>query len=85
MGMGRQKALDRIRGLLARVEGHMEKLTATPSLYDDQHWRHEMRNWLEQMEAVLPHVGKKTSAYWQEIFEDLRRKAGQRDNSSREA
>lgn len=79
MGMGRKRALERIHGLVERVQEHLEKLRAKPSLYDDQHWRYEMNNWLRQMEEVLPHVGKKTSRYWQSVFDEIKRSANQVD------
>jgi hypothetical protein len=33
-------------------------------------WKHEAQNWLQQMEEMLPHVGKKTSAEWRSIIEE---------------
>ncbi|MCI0684256.1 MAG: hypothetical protein L0Y71_19270 [Gemmataceae bacterium] len=81
MGMSRKHALKRIEGLIGRAAEHLEKLKAKPSLYDDQHWRHEMNNWLRQMEEVLPHVGTKTAQYWQDIFNSIKRASNETDVS----
>jgi hypothetical protein len=81
MGMGRKYALRRIYGLLQRAEEHLQKLAESPSLYDDAHWRHEVNNWIEQMEAVLPHVGKKTSGYWEQVFERMKSHATPPDDA----
>lgn len=82
MGMSRKHALERIEGLIGPAIEHLEKLKARPSLYDDQHWRHEMNNWLRQMEEVLPHVGKKTAQYWQKILDSIKRTANETDVSN---
>jgi hypothetical protein len=65
MGLSRKEALKRIEGIAAQVDLHLEKIGANPNSQALSHWKREIRNWLQTMEALLPHVGKKTSAQWQ--------------------
>jgi hypothetical protein len=64
MAISRAKALERLEGLTPRVEEHLAKIAQNPGHSSIPHWSHEVSNWLNQMEAMLPHVGKKTAADW---------------------
>jgi hypothetical protein len=64
MAISRAKALERLEGLAPRVEEHLAKIAQNPGHSSIPHWSHEVSNWLNQMEAMLPHVGKKTAADW---------------------
>jgi RHS repeat-associated protein len=64
MAISRAKALERLEGLAPQVEKHLEKIAQNPGHSSIPHWSHEVSNWLDQMEAMLPHVGKKTAADW---------------------
>ena len=69
MAIPRKDALKRLRSLLLQVDKHIEALATEPDATSVSHWKHEARNWLQQMEEMLPHVGKKTSAEWRAIIE----------------
>jgi hypothetical protein len=62
MAISRQDALKRLNGLAPRVQEHLQKLAEHPESWDASHWKQEAASWLDQMEAVLPHVGKKTGS-----------------------
>jgi hypothetical protein len=65
MAIPRKRALERLGSFAVRVEEHLAKIAANPGHSSVPHWGHEVRNWLEQMEEMLRHVGKKTSGEWQ--------------------
>ena len=65
MARSRKAALEKIESLVAGVEGHVAKIAALPGHSAMDHWKGEARTWLREMEALLRHVGKKTSAQWQ--------------------
>jgi len=69
MAIPRKDALKRLRSLLLQVDKHIEALASEPDATSVAAWKHEARNWLQQMEEMLPHVGKKTSAEWRAIIE----------------
>jgi hypothetical protein len=62
--MRRAKALERLEGLAPQVVKHLAKIAGNPEGREVPHWIKEISNWLNQMEAVLPYVGKKTGAQW---------------------
>ena len=66
MAISRKDALRRLAGLAPRIVEHLEYLTEQPDSRDVSHWKHEIRNWIAQMEEVLHAVGKKTEAKWRE-------------------
>jgi uncharacterized protein YaaR (DUF327 family) len=66
MGISRKNALKRLRGLAPRILQHLEYLADDPESQDVSHWKHEIRNWITQMEEVLHAVGEKTGAQWRE-------------------
>ena len=65
MAIPRKRALERLQKLLSRVNEHLAKIAEKPGDPSENHWRHEARNWLDQMEELLPHVGNKTASEWQ--------------------
>ena len=65
MARPRKAALGKIESLVPKVEGHIAKIDAYPGHSARDHWREETRTWLRDMEGLLRHVGKKTSAQWQ--------------------
>jgi hypothetical protein len=65
MARSRKSALEQIESLVPRVEGHIAKIAAYPGHSALDHWKGEARTWIRDMEALLRHVGKKTSAQWQ--------------------
>jgi hypothetical protein len=64
MAISRKDALKRLEALAERVIEHLRYLAQEPDSLDVPHWRHETRNWLNQMEEVLHAVGKKTGSEW---------------------
>jgi hypothetical protein len=65
MAQSRKQALKHLHGWLRQVECHLEILAANPGDQATRHHQHEACNWLNQMEGVLRHVGKKTAAEWE--------------------
>lgn len=76
MARTRREALDKIESFVAGVEEHLAMLAAAPNQSAGPHWRHEVRTWLRDMEALLRHVGKKTSAQWQARIDTWRAALG---------
>jgi hypothetical protein len=64
--VNRKDALKRLDGLAPQVEEHLAKMAATPRSRSVPHWRKEVASWLEQMDRLLPALGKKTAAGWEE-------------------
>jgi hypothetical protein len=64
MAISRQRALERLMKNAEVIESHLAKLRRDPGHPAAAHWRHEVRNWIAQMERMVPHVGKKTGAEW---------------------
>ena len=69
MAIGRKDALRKLLSLVAVVEEHLEGIAEEPDSQAFSHWKDELQNWLAQMEAMVPHVGKKTGAEWQARIE----------------
>ena len=65
MGIPRKDALKRLQCLAGQVELHLDKIAKMPESLSVPHYRHEILNWLSDMRAVLPQVGKRTAAQWQ--------------------
>jgi len=66
----------RLQGRVPEIERHLSKIAAAPGHSSIQKWRSEIRNWLREMEEVLPHVGKKTAAEWQARIDGYHRSLG---------
>ncbi|MBY0524098.1 MAG: hypothetical protein K2R98_11905 [Gemmataceae bacterium] len=75
--MSRRDALKRLIGLQARVEEHLALLATEPASPAATHWRSEVRNWLSQMLAMLPHVGRRTSEEWTQRLRDWEIRLGE--------
>jgi hypothetical protein len=65
MARSRKSALTVLNGRVAEIERHLGRIAETPFHSSINKWKHEVRNWIREMEEVLTHVGKKTSAQWQ--------------------
>ena len=72
MGISRKDALKRLGGLVPRVVEHFSYITKEPNSLTVPHWRHEISNWLAQMEEVLHALGKKTAAEWRKRIDGWR-------------
>jgi hypothetical protein len=72
MSRKRKDALDKIESHVAEVERHLGRVLAEPGHSSRNKWASEALGWLLQMEALLPHVGKKTSAEWQARIDSWR-------------
>jgi hypothetical protein len=78
MAICRKRALERLNGLVLRVEEHLGKIVASPGNPSVPHWTHEVANWLWQMEELIPHVGVKTGATWKARIKGWRSKIEER-------
>jgi len=76
MAISRKEALRALRGLAPRVEEHLQKISSNPGHSSIPGWRREIRGWLRQMKEVIPHVGKRTGAAWQERIEKYEDRLG---------
>jgi hypothetical protein len=54
MAMDRKSALKRLRGLLPRVEEHLELLEKEPDSLASQHWQGEIKEWLQHGRGLTP-------------------------------
>jgi len=77
MGIGRKRALERLKELLPEVERHLGRIAAEPHHSSVGKWKSEVRSWLGQMQEVIRHVGKKTGAEWQERIDAYRKTLGE--------
>jgi hypothetical protein len=77
MAIPRKRALNRLQSLLIRVEKHIDYISSDPGNIAVDHWKHETRNWLQQMQEMLPHVGKKTSSKWETLIKAHQAKLGE--------
>jgi hypothetical protein len=82
MAIPRRRALERLKSLGERFEGHLDKLDALPDHLATRHWTHEVNDWLTQMEAMVPHVGAKTGAEWAGRIAAGRARIGERSDVS---
>lgn len=69
MSISRSKALKRLNSLALNVELHLQLITDEPQCDAANHWRFEVRSWLQQMLKVLPFVGGKTGDVWRARIE----------------
>lgn len=76
MALSRKLALKRMTGLAAQIEEHLEKIVEDPSRREVRHCVHEVQAWIEQIEALLDHVGARTAAEWQARIDEWRERLG---------
>jgi hypothetical protein len=74
MAIPRKDALRRLQDLVPELEKHLAEIVSEPDAQARSHWKGEVENWLRQMERMLRHVGKKTSAEWQRRIEIYRQR-----------
>jgi hypothetical protein len=75
MAIPRKKALERLEGLEEAVLYHLDDhipSTIGKSPQDIPHWRDEVNAFLDQMDALAMHVGKKTGAEWRARVTEMR-------------
>jgi hypothetical protein len=76
MARSRKSALKVLNGRIAEIERHLGRIAGDPFHSSVDKWRSEVRNWIREMEEVLPHVGKKTSVQWQARIDGYRAALG---------
>jgi hypothetical protein len=67
MAMSRAKALERAEGQVFELENHFNKIARNidnPGCRTINHWKGEIRSFIQNIEDVIPHMGKKTGAEW---------------------
>jgi hypothetical protein len=64
MGISRKTALVRIVGLARQIDSHLAKIRAKPHSLDVDHWRHEVRVFVTQIEDLRRHLGGRTAELW---------------------
>jgi hypothetical protein len=72
MGFGRKDALKRLYGLDEQVSDHLRVIQSQPEARALNHWIGEVRSWLQQLEEMIRHVGKKTGAQWKAQIDNYR-------------
>lgn len=77
MGLRRKRALERIAGLVPRIDEHIAKLAENPTSRESQHWLHEIHGWIEQIDRLTRFVGSKTAAEWQDKIDSWRLRIGE--------
>ena len=77
IAISRKDALRRLAGLAPQVEAHLEKVARDPESEAVPHWTGEIHTFLDQMRALLPHVGRKTRATWLKRLEGYREALGE--------
>jgi cob(I)alamin adenosyltransferase len=73
----RKRALNRLEKFALRMDEHLSKIASDRGHSSSAHWKHEVRNWLRQMQEELPHVGKKTATQWQARIDACRATLGE--------
>ena len=76
IAMTRKRALKRLQGLAPQVEAHLEKIRQNPTSREAPHWRKEADVWIQQMENMLPYVGRNTREEWEQRIENWRHETG---------
>lgn len=74
--ISRQQALKIMGGLSIQVEIHLRKIANEPDSQAAKHWRSEVENWINEIERLSTHVGKKTQVEWAEVIENWRSRLG---------
>jgi hypothetical protein len=72
MSRKRKDALEKIESLVPQVERHLARVVSGPGHSSRHKWAGEAFGWIRQIEELLPHVGKKTAAEWQERIDGWR-------------
>jgi hypothetical protein len=77
MALSRKQALSRLEGLERQVLRHIdehipETIGKAPTAVS--HWRKEVGGYLDEMERMTPHIGKKSAADWQARIDSMRQR-----------
>jgi len=71
--ISRKQALKRMNGLRRQVEEHLEKIANNPNSQAVEHWKNEIKSWLNEIERLSNNVGKKTQQEWSEKIQNWRK------------
>ena len=58
--------------LVPQIQGHLQKLGRDPNGNDSNHWRGEIRGWLNQVEREIRHMGRRTASEWRQFVNEAR-------------
>jgi RHS repeat-associated protein len=76
MAVSRKTAIARLEGLAPQVEEHLAEIAAEPESQCVLHWTKEIETFMNQMNDMLPHVGKKTAQEWMAKIEGYKSALG---------
>jgi hypothetical protein len=77
MALSRKQALSRVEGLEGAVLYHLDDhipATIGKAPTAVSHWRMEVGGFLDEMERMTPHIGKKSGAEWQGKINSMRQR-----------
>jgi RHS repeat-associated protein len=72
--MERAKALERCNKHATSIREHYQKIEDNPLSRDRAHWLGEIKGWLEQIDSLTRHLGKKTGEHWSKIHSEYYKK-----------
>ena len=75
--IGRAKAVERATELGNRINEHLQYIKNEPGSQAVGHWRTEIRGWINQIDNLVRHMGKKTGNEWTEIIARWRQLLGE--------
>ena len=64
MGRRRRESLKSMQSFAERIEEHFQKLSSNPSSTAANHWRMEIRAFIEECKRRLPSLGRRTGDDW---------------------
>jgi hypothetical protein len=76
MAISRKAALERLNGFAQQIELHLTKLASESTGQPSLHWRGEVRQFIDEMERMLPHVGRRTASEWKSRIDAYKRTLG---------
>lgn len=69
--------MERATELGNRINEHLQYIKNEPGSQAVGHWRTEIRGWINQIDDLVRHMGKKTGNEWTEIIARWRQLLGE--------